>query len=89
MVAGPIRTVDLGYKERKEMGSRYRKVERRIVEAEQRQKELAATMSDSAHATDYELLSSASNEATSLAGELAVLYEEWGRLGEALGSAVD
>jgi hypothetical protein len=59
------------------------------MEAEERQKELALVMSDSTHASDYELLGAASSEATALADELAVLYEEWGRLGEALGSAVD
>ena len=69
--AAPTRTVELGYKERKEMGSRYRKVEKRILEAEGRQKELAATMSDPAHATDYEILSTASSEAAALADELA------------------
>jgi ATP-binding cassette subfamily F protein 3 len=87
--AGPVRTVELAYKERKELGSRHRKVERRIMEAEERQKELAATMSDSSHASDYELLSGASSEASALAGELAALYEEWGQLGETLGSTVD
>ena len=87
--AGPARTVELGYKERKELGSRYRRIERRIMEAEERQKALAATMSDSTHASDYELLSAASSEASALAEELAALYEEWGQLGEALGSTVD
>ena len=60
-------TVELGYKERKELGSRHRKVERRIMEAEARQTELAAVMSDPAHATDYEILSAASSEAAALA----------------------
>jgi len=79
-------TVELGYKERKDLGSRQRKVEKRIVEAEARQTELAAVMSDPAHATDYEILSAASSEAAALADELAALYEEWGQLGEALGT---
>jgi ATP-binding cassette subfamily F protein 3 len=84
--AAPTRTVELDYKERKELGSRHRKVEKRIMEAEGRQKELALTMSDPAHATDYEILSAASSEAAALADELTTLYEEWTRLGEALGT---
>ncbi len=83
------RTVELGYQERKELTSRHRKVEKRIMEAEARQTELAATMSDPAHATDYETLSAASSEAAALAGELTSLYEEWGQLGEALGTTAD
>jgi len=83
------KTVELGYKERKEMGSRYRKVEKLIMEGEARQKELAATMSDPAHATDYETLSAASGEATTLTEELTALYEEWGRLSDALGTTAD
>jgi ATP-binding cassette, subfamily F, member 3 len=81
-------TVDLGYKERKELQSRYRKVERRIVAAEQRQAALASTLSDPAHASDYELLASASAEATNVAAEINSLYEEWGRIAEALGTTV-
>jgi ATP-binding cassette subfamily F protein 3 len=82
---GPM-TVELGYKERKELQSRYRKVERRILLAEQRQSALAATLSDPTHASDYELLATASAEATVLAEETALLYEEWGRLAESLGT---
>ena len=80
------RTVELGYKERKELSSRYRKVERRILAAEERQKELATILSDPAHASDYELLVSASAEATELTDEITALYEEWGRVSEALGT---
>jgi ATP-binding cassette subfamily F protein 3 len=87
--AGPARTVELGYQERKEMASRHRKVEKCIMEAEARQKELAVTMSDPTHATDYEVLGAASSEATALADELAALYDEWERLGEALGTTAD
>jgi ATP-binding cassette subfamily F protein 3 len=83
------RTVELGYKERKELGSRHRKIERRIMAAEERQKELALTLSDPAHASDYELLSSASAEAAALADELTSLYEEWGKVGEVLGTTAD
>ena len=82
-------TVDLGYKERKELQSRYRKVERRILVAEERQSTVAATLSDPAHASDYELLATASAEATVLSEEIAALYEEWGRLAESLGTTVN
>jgi ATP-binding cassette subfamily F protein 3 len=81
-------TVELGYKERKELQSRYRKVERRILEAEKRQAELASTLSDPVHASDYELLATASAEATDLVGEIAALYEEWGEIAESLGTLV-
>jgi ATP-binding cassette subfamily F protein 3 len=84
--AGRARTVDLGYKERKELNSRYRKVERRILAAEERQRELASLLSDPAHASDYELLVTASAEAAALADEIAALYEEWGQVSEALGT---
>jgi len=82
------RTVELGYKERKELSSRYRKVERRILAAEERQKELAALLCDPIHASDYELLSSASAEADELVDEITSLYEEWGGLAEALGTTL-
>lgn len=82
-------TVELGYKERKELQSRYRKVERRILAAEARQAEVAAMLSNPAHASDYELLAAASAEATALAGEITSLYEEWGKLAESLGTTVD
>jgi len=80
--------VELGYKERKELSSRYRKVERRILAAEERQKELAALLCDPIHASDYELLSSASAEADELVDEITSLYEEWGGLAEALGTTL-
>jgi ATP-binding cassette subfamily F protein 3 len=79
-------TVELGYKERKELQSHYRKVERRLLAAEARQAEIATLLSDPAHGSDYELLSQASAEAAALADEIITLYEEWGRLAEALGT---
>ncbi len=79
-------TVELGYKERKELQSRYRKVERRLLAAEARQAEVAALLSDPAHGCDYELLGTASSEATALADEISVLYEEWGKLAESMGT---
>ncbi len=81
-----VGTVELGYKERKELSSRYRKIERRILAAEERQKQLAELMSDPAHASDYELLLSASDEAGALACEIGGLYDEWGQVAEALGT---
>jgi ATP-binding cassette subfamily F protein 3 len=86
---GRARTVELGYKERKELNSRYRKVERRIMAAEERQKELASLLGDPAHASDYELLLSASAEAANLADEITALYEEWAAVSEALGTTAD
>ena len=86
---GKAHTVELGYKERKELSSRHRKIERRILAAEDRQKELAALMSDPAHASDYELLLSAQAEATALAGEITSLYDEWGTVADALGTTAD
>ena len=53
-------TVELGYKERKELQSRYRKVERRILAAEKRQEEVAEMLSDPGNASNYEILVSAS-----------------------------
>jgi ATP-binding cassette, subfamily F, member 3 len=83
------RTVELGYKERKELSSRYRKIEKRIMANEQRQKELAQLMSDPVHQSDYELLLSASDEATTLADEITTLYQEWSDVAEALGTTAD
>lgn len=79
-------TVELGYKERKELQSRYRKVERRLLAAEARQREVATLLSDPAHGADYELLATTSAEAAALADEISALYEEWGRLAEAMGT---
>ncbi len=83
------RTVELGYKERKELSSRYRKIEKRIMAAEQRQTELAALMSDPSHGSDYEKLLAASDEAAALADEISNLYEEWSQVADALGTTAD
>jgi ATP-binding cassette, subfamily F, member 3 len=87
--AGATVTVELGYKERKELQSRYRKVERRILTAEKRQEEVAAMLSDPSNASNYEILGSASSEATALADEIATLYEAWASLAESLGTTAD
>ena len=81
--------MELGYKERKELSSRYRKIEKRIMAAEQRQKELAELMSDPVHSSNYEMLLQASDEATGLADEISTLYEEWSQVAEALGTTAD
>jgi ATP-binding cassette subfamily F protein 3 len=86
--ADRAQTVELGYKERKELQSRYRKIEKRILAAEARQAELASTLSDPEHVSDYELLASASAEATAVADEIVALYEEWGPIAESLGTTV-
>jgi len=84
---GPgVGTVELGYKERKELQSRYRKVERRLLAAEARQAEVAAVLSDPAHGSDYEVLAQASTEAGELADEISALYEEWARLADKMGT---
>ncbi len=88
-VAGAAVTVELGYKERKELQSRYRKVERRILTAEKRQEEVAAILSDPGNASNYEILGAASSEATALAEEIATLYEQWASLAESLGTTAD
>ena len=81
------KTTELGYRERKELTSRYRKVEKRILAAEQRQKELQAILNDPAHATDYELLVGASLEIGQVEEEITRLYEEWAAIVEMLGMA--
>ncbi|MCL5735107.1 MAG: ABC-F family ATP-binding cassette domain-containing protein, partial [Actinobacteria bacterium] len=87
--SGRLGTVELGYKERKELSSRYRKVERRILAAERRQVEVAEILSDPDNASNYEILAAASAEATTLADEITNLYEEWGSLAESLGLTAD
>ncbi len=88
-LTGRPKTAELGYKERKELQSRYRRVERKIMAAEERQKELASLLSDPAQASDYELLLSASTEAATLAEEISALYEEWATVSDTLGAAAD
>jgi hypothetical protein len=46
-------------------------------------------MSDPAHSSDYELLLSSSDEAAALADEISALYDEWGKVAEALGTTAD
>ncbi len=67
----------LSYQERKELQRRHRQVEKRIVELEERQEQLAAVLSSPAHSSDYQVLVDALEEAARLADELHMLYEEW------------
>jgi ATP-binding cassette subfamily F protein 3 len=79
----------LSYQERKDVLRRHRQAERRILELEERQNALAATLSDPASASDYELLISASAEATAVRDQLAALYGEWEILAETVASLDD
>ena len=79
----------LSYQERKETLRRHRQVERRILELEERQAVLGATLSDPAFASDYELLVSASEEAATVRDQLAALYPEWESLTELVASLDD
>jgi ATP-binding cassette, subfamily F, member 3 len=74
----------LGYQERKDLQRRYRKAEKSVVALEDRQKELAALLSDPANMSDYELLYSTSEELTSVKLRLAAANAEWEELAEAV-----
>ena len=74
----------LSFQERKDLQRRYRRVEKSILELEERQKELAAILSDPAHMSDYELLYQTSEELTQVKERLAVLNAEWEQLADAV-----
>jgi ATP-binding cassette subfamily F protein 3 len=74
----------LGYQERKDLQRRYRKTEKAVLALEERQKELAALLSDPAHISDYELLYATSEELTQVRERLAALNAEWEELAEAV-----
>jgi ATP-binding cassette, subfamily F, member 3 len=76
------------YQERKDVQRRHRRVEKRILQLEERQQQLARSLADPANASDYELLLSAGAEAELVRDELASLYEEWEALSEMV-SALD
>ena len=69
--------VRLSYQDRKELQRRHRQVEKRIVELEERQEQLAAVLSSPAHSSDYQVLVDALEDAERVADELHMLYEEW------------
>jgi ABC transporter C-terminal domain len=77
------------YRERKEVQRRHRQVERRILDLEQREEELARVLSDPMHASDYELLVEASAEADAVREELSSLYPEWEELADTVASLDD
>jgi ATP-binding cassette subfamily F protein 3 len=74
----------LGYQERKDLQRRYRKAEKTVFTLEERQRELAALLSDPAHISDYELLYSTSEELRSVKEKLVVANAEWEDLAEAV-----
>ena len=77
------------YRERKEVQRRHRQLEKRILTLEERQEELGGLLSDPAHASDYELLVEASDEAAGIRDELARLYPEWESLAEVVAALDD
>jgi ATP-binding cassette, subfamily F, member 3 len=72
----------VSYQERKDLHRRHRRAEKRILELEERQKELARVLADSANISDYELLLAAGDEAEVVRDRLAALYQEWEELTE-------
>jgi ATP-binding cassette subfamily F protein 3 len=72
----------LGYQERKDLQRRYRKAEKAVFALEERQKELAALLSDPAHISDYELLYATSEELTAVKERLSIANAEWEELAE-------
>jgi ATP-binding cassette subfamily F protein 3 len=80
--AAPSGGSRLGFQERKDLQRRYRKAEKTVFALEERQKELAALLSDPAHISDYELLYSTSQELTSVKERLAAANSEWEDLAE-------
>ena len=76
----------LGYQERKDLQRRYRKAEKTVFTLEERQKELAALLSDPAHSSDYELLYATSEELIKVKEKLVGANAEWEELAEATAS---
>ncbi len=73
----------LGYQERKDLQRRYRKAEKTVVTLEDRQRELAALLSDPVNMSDYELLYATSEELTRVKEQLVRANTEWEELAEA------
>ena len=74
----------LGYQERKDLQRRYRKAEKTVFALEERQKELAALLSDPVHISDYELLYATSEELITVKERLVAANAEWEELAEAV-----
>ena len=72
----------LSYQERKDLQRRYRKAEKTILTLEERQKELAALLSDPANMSDYELLFKTSEGLTKVKEQLITANAEWEELAE-------
>lgn len=70
------------YRVRKEVRSRYRRVEKSIMELEEKRDGLDAALADGDRAADHEFLQSVAEERRGVGEELAALYEEWERLVE-------
>jgi ATP-binding cassette subfamily F protein 3 len=73
----------LGYQERKDLQRRYRKAEKTVVTLEDRQRELAALLSDPVNKSDYEMLYATSEELTRVKEQLVAANAEWEELAEA------
>jgi hypothetical protein len=73
----------LSYQERKDLQRRYRKAEKTVVTLEDRQRELAALLSDPVNMSDYELLFATSEELTRVKEKLVTANAEWEELAEA------
>ena len=72
----------LGYQERKDLLRRYRKAEKTVFGLEERQKELAAVLSDPSYISDYELLYATSEELRAVKERLIAANAEWEELAE-------
>jgi len=70
------------YRVRKEVRSRYRRVEKSILELEEKRDRLDAALADDRRAADHEFLQSAAEERKGVGEELTALYEEWESLVE-------
>jgi ATP-binding cassette, subfamily F, member 3 len=79
----------LSYQERKDLQRRHRRVEKKILALEERQRELARALADPANMSDYALLFSAGEEAERVRTELASLYPEWESLVETASALSD
>jgi ATP-binding cassette subfamily F protein 3 len=80
----PDGALRLGYQERKDLQRRYRKAEKTVFALEERQKQLAALLSDPGHISDYELLYATSEELTTVKERLVAANAEWEELAEAV-----
>ncbi len=74
----------LGYQERKDLQRRYRRAEKTVFALEERQKQLAALLSDPVHISDYELLYATSEELTTVKEHLVAANAQWEELAEAV-----